>query len=37
MGYGAAIGWMLFVIVLVLTLVLFALARKRVYYAGDVR
>jgi multiple sugar transport system permease protein len=37
MGYGAAIGWMLFVIVLVLTLVLFAVARKRVYYAGDVR
>jgi ABC-type sugar transport system permease subunit len=35
MGYGAAIGWMLFVIVLVLTVGLFALARKRVYYAGD--
>jgi ABC-type sugar transport system permease subunit len=34
MGYGAAIAWLLFVIVLVLTLALFAFARKRVYYAG---
>jgi ABC-type sugar transport system permease subunit len=34
MGYAAAIGWLLFVIVLVLTLILFAVARKRVYYAG---
>jgi multiple sugar transport system permease protein len=34
MGYGAAIAWLLFVIVLVLTLGLFAVARKRVYYAG---
>jgi multiple sugar transport system permease protein len=34
MGYGAAIAWLLFVIVLVLTLLLFAFARKRVYYAG---
>jgi ABC-type sugar transport system permease subunit len=34
MGYGAAIGWLLFVIVLILTLALFAFARKRVYYAG---
>jgi len=34
MGYAAAIAWLLFVIVMVLTLGLFALARKRVYYAG---
>jgi multiple sugar transport system permease protein len=34
MGYGAAIAWLLFVIVLGLTLALFAFARKRVYYAG---
>lgn len=34
MGYASAIGWLLFVIVLVLTLGLFAFARKRVYYAG---
>jgi multiple sugar transport system permease protein len=34
MGYASAIGWLLFVIVLILTVVLFAFARKRVYYAG---
>lgn len=34
MGYAAAIGWLLFVIVLALTLILFVVARKRVYYAG---
>jgi ABC-type sugar transport system permease subunit len=37
MGYGAAIAWLLFVIVLLLTLALFAFARKRVYYAGGDR
>jgi ABC-type sugar transport system permease subunit len=34
MGYGAAIAWLLFAIVLVLTIALFAFARRRVYYAG---
>jgi ABC-type sugar transport system permease subunit len=34
MGYAAAIAWLLFVIVLVLTLALFAIGRRRVYYAG---
>ena len=34
MGYAAAIAWLLFVIVLVLTVALFIFARKRVYYAG---
>jgi multiple sugar transport system permease protein len=34
MGYGAAIAWLLFVIVMMLTLGLFAFARKRVFYAG---
>jgi multiple sugar transport system permease protein len=34
MGYGSAIAWLLFAIVLALTLLLFAFARKRVYYAG---
>jgi multiple sugar transport system permease protein len=34
MGYAAAIAWLLFVIVLGLTLLLFIFARKRVYYAG---
>jgi ABC-type sugar transport system permease subunit len=37
MGYAAAIAWLLFVVVLVLTIVLFAFARKRVYYAGGER
>jgi multiple sugar transport system permease protein len=37
MGYAAAIAWILFVVVLVLTLVLFAVARRRVYYAGGER
>ena len=34
MGYASAIGWLLFTIVLVMTLILFVIARKRVYYAG---
>jgi multiple sugar transport system permease protein len=34
MGYAAAIAWLLFVIVMGLTLILFIVARKRVYYAG---
>lgn len=37
MGYAAAIAWLLFVIVLVLTLLLFGFARRRVYYAGGER
>jgi ABC-type sugar transport system permease subunit len=37
MGYGAAIAWLLFGIVLLLTLALFAFARRRVYYAGGER
>jgi multiple sugar transport system permease protein len=37
MGYGAAIAWLLFLIVLVLTLALFWFARGRVYYAGAER
>ena len=37
MGYAAAIAWLLFVIVLVLTLCLFWFTRGRVYYAGGER
>jgi ABC-type sugar transport system permease subunit len=37
MGYASAIGWLLFVIVLALTVTLFFLARNRVYYAGEER
>jgi multiple sugar transport system permease protein len=35
MGYAAAIAWLLFAIVLGLTLALFAFTRRRVYYASD--
>jgi multiple sugar transport system permease protein len=34
MGYGSALAWVLFVIVLLLTLVTFRLSADRVYYAG---
>jgi multiple sugar transport system permease protein len=37
MGYAAAIAWLLFAIVLGLTLVLFGVTRGRVYYAGGGR
>ena len=37
MGYASAIAWLLFAIVLVLTLALFWLTRNRVYYAGGDR
>jgi multiple sugar transport system permease protein len=37
MGYGAAIAWLLFALVLLLTVGLFWFARKRVYYAGTDR
>ena len=37
MGYASAFAWVLFVIVLALTLLLFAFARKRVFYAGGER
>jgi ABC-type sugar transport systems, permease components len=34
MGYASAIGWLLFVIVLILTVALLRIVRNRVYYAG---
>lgn len=37
MGYGAAIAWLLFALILILTLILFAFAKDRVYYAGSDR
>jgi multiple sugar transport system permease protein len=37
MGYASAIAWLLFVIVLVLTISLFLISRRRVFYAGDDR
>jgi multiple sugar transport system permease protein len=36
MGYAAAMAWILFIIILVLTLVQFRLADRWVYYEGDV-
>jgi multiple sugar transport system permease protein len=37
MSYGATLAWLLFLITLVVTLVLFGTARKWVFYAGDTR
>ena len=37
MGYGAAIAWVLFAIVVGLTAALFLVVRKRIYYAGGER
>ena len=36
MSYGATLAWLLFAISLVITLVLFRLSRRWVYYAGEV-
>jgi len=35
MSYGATLAWLLFVVTLVLTIALFATARRWVYYAGE--
>jgi ABC-type sugar transport system permease subunit len=35
LSYGATLAWLLFAITLVVTLVLFALSRRWVYYAGE--
>ena len=35
MSYGATLAWVLFLITLVITLLLFATARRWVYYAGE--
>jgi len=35
MSYGATMAWLLFLITLVISLVLFALSRRWVYYAGE--
>ena len=37
MGYASAIAWVLFAIIMVLTLVAFWSSRHWVYYAGDKR
>ena len=35
MSYGAAMAWLLFFLILVVTIILFRTARHWVYYAGD--
>ena len=37
MSYGATLAWVLFIISLAITLILFGTARKWVYYAGEAR
>ena len=37
MSYGATLAWLLFLISLAITLILFGTARRWVYYAGDAR
>ena len=37
MGYASAIAWVLFVIIMALTLIAFWSSRHWVYYAGDMR
>ncbi|HEV8697099.1 MAG TPA: sugar ABC transporter permease [Candidatus Limnocylindrales bacterium] len=37
MSYGATLAWLLFVITLIITLVLFGTARRWVFYAGEAR
>jgi multiple sugar transport system permease protein len=35
LSYGATMAWLLFIVTLVITLILFALSRRWVYYAGE--
>jgi multiple sugar transport system permease protein len=37
MSYGSAMAWLLFIIILIITLLLFGTARYWVYYAGETR
>ena len=37
MSYGATLAWLLFIVTLIITLILFGTARKWVYYAGEAR
>jgi multiple sugar transport system permease protein len=37
MGYAAAMAWILFLIILLLTLIQFRLAERWVYYEGESR
>jgi multiple sugar transport system permease protein len=37
MAYGSTLAWLMFVIILLITLALFRTAKYWVYYAGEVR
>ena len=37
MSYGATLAWLLFVVILIITIGLFATAKYWVYYAGETR
>jgi multiple sugar transport system permease protein len=37
MAYGATMGWLMFIIILLLTLVLFRTSKYWVYYAAEAR
>ena len=37
MGYASALAWVLFVVILLLTIAQFGLSRRWVYYEGDLR
>ena len=37
MGYASAMAWLLFVIILVITLIQVRMSRRFVFYAGDPR
>jgi len=37
MSYGSTLAWFLFLVILIITIVLFATAKYWVYYAGETR
>jgi multiple sugar transport system permease protein len=37
MGYGSSMAWFLFLVVLLVTVILFSTAKYWVYYAGESR
>jgi len=35
MGYGSALAWILFIIIMIMTLIIFKTSARYVYYAGE--
>ncbi len=35
MGYASAMAWMLFIVVVILTVIIFKSSARRIYYAGQ--